>query len=63
MTNVPVHVGTDTYTSVAAAPDHACAIRSADQTLWCWGFDDFGELGLGGGGSDRPLRVAPTGAP
>ncbi len=32
------------WKSVSAGDDHACAIRN-DGTLWCWGGDNFGQLG------------------
>jgi alpha-tubulin suppressor-like RCC1 family protein len=32
--------------SVAADQFHTCAIR-ASSTLWCWGLDGYGELGIG----------------
>ena len=34
------------WTQVAPGRDHTCAIRS-DQTLWCWGLNEQGQLGLG----------------
>ena len=34
------------WTAVAAGELHTCGIR-VDQTLWCWGRNDLGELGLG----------------
>jgi len=60
---VPVQVDNNAWLTVAAGEHHACAIRRDDSALYCWGFDDFGELGLGGGGGDRPKRVAAPGAP
>jgi alpha-tubulin suppressor-like RCC1 family protein len=54
----PTLVDANRWTTVVAGDVHACAIAD-DGTLWCWGEDDFGELGLGGGGSDHPLRVVP----
>jgi alpha-tubulin suppressor-like RCC1 family protein len=43
----PVQVGTNTtWTTVSALNAHACAIRT-DGTLWCWGLNANGQLGLG----------------
>lgn len=44
-------------TSVAAGGLHSCAIR-ADQTLWCWGRNNFGQLGDGTKASSSvPVQV------
>ena len=37
---------TSGWASVTAADAHACAARS-DGGLWCWGYNQFGQLGLG----------------
>jgi alpha-tubulin suppressor-like RCC1 family protein len=36
--------------------DHACAIEG-DDSVWCWGNNDFGQLGAGGPGP-TPVRTA-----
>jgi alpha-tubulin suppressor-like RCC1 family protein len=36
----------DGWVSVTAGIDHTCALR-ADSTLWCWGRNDTGALGIG----------------
>jgi len=42
---------------VSAGSDHACALRD-DQSLWCWGAGDQGQLGNAGQhDSDHPVRV------
>jgi hypothetical protein len=53
---------TDTR-AVAAGDAHTCAL-AGDGTVSCWGGDDFGQLG-DGGGADRPspITVALAGAP
>jgi alpha-tubulin suppressor-like RCC1 family protein len=52
------------WTSVTAGDDHTCATRT-DSTLWCWGFDDAGQLGIGSKAQqDLPQQVttpAPAG--
>lgn len=43
----PQQVGTDaTWTSVTAGSIYTCGLK-ADQSLWCWGRGDLGQLGLG----------------
>jgi len=41
-----------------AAGEHATCAVGLDGSLWCWGHNSFGERGDGGGGRDRPVRVA-----
>lgn len=60
---VPVQVGTDTdWVSVSAAEMHSCAIKT-NGTLWCWGSNHRGQLGIGsidpvfGNGVDSPVQV------
>jgi alpha-tubulin suppressor-like RCC1 family protein len=56
----PVQVGTDTdWSSVSVGLSHACAIRNSG-TLWCWGNDDFDQLGIGGDGTmneSSPVQI------
>jgi alpha-tubulin suppressor-like RCC1 family protein len=58
----PVQIETDEplgFTAVAAGRTHTCAIR-ADRTLWCWGGNDFGQIGAGQPSATpvpRPTRV------
>ena len=49
--------------AVGAGDGHSCAIRK-DGTAWCWGNNDFGQLG-DGTTTDRtvPVAVAGTGLP
>jgi alpha-tubulin suppressor-like RCC1 family protein len=46
------------WTTVSAGALHTCATRS-DATLWCWGYNADGELGLGSitDGQDEPQQV------
>jgi alpha-tubulin suppressor-like RCC1 family protein len=57
--SVPVRVG-DSRAWASASPGrtHACAIRT-DGSLWCWGTNDSGELGLGRDHAEvfQPARV------
>ncbi len=57
--NVPTLVaGGNNWTSVSAGGNHTCA-RRASGRLFCWGFDDFGQLGNGApAGAATPAEVA-----
>ncbi len=54
----PRRVGLDTdWTEITAGEGHTCATR-ADESLWCWGWNTSGQLGLlDNSGRDRPARV------
>jgi len=41
-----LQIGTDLWLQIDAGINHTCGVKS-DQTLWCWGGNDRGELGLG----------------
>ena len=61
---VPVQVSAlgTAVVGVAAGSDHTCA-RVADSTLWCWGANDFGELGDGTTNMSLvPVQVSALGA-
>ncbi len=46
--NAPVAVSGDTaYMQYDLGDYHACAIRSSDFSLWCWGQNEYGQLGDG----------------
>lgn len=55
---MPVQVGLESdWVAVAVGSfRHACGLRS-DQSLWCWGRNDFGQLGLGSTGDPEPTPV------
>lgn len=43
-----VQVGTDSaFFQLSVGYDHACAIRASDNALFCWGRNDFGQVGTG----------------
>ena len=54
-TGSPIHIGSDLWTSVAAGYGHSLGVQS-DGSLWAWGLNDMGQLGLG----DNANRSAPT---
>ena len=45
------------WASVTAGFDHACATRT-DSTLWCWGSNQYGQLGLGKSSRELSLTQA-----
>jgi alpha-tubulin suppressor-like RCC1 family protein len=48
---------TTPWATVSAGGDHACATRT-NRTLWCWGNNAFGQLGLGNTTTEtRPKQV------
>ena len=52
----PVQVGTDAdWENIRPGSEYSCATRT-DHTLWCWGMNWFGQLGLG----DFVDRYIPT---
>lgn len=54
----PTRVGADSdWSSVTTGHDGGCAIK-AEGSLWCWGYNAYGELGTGHRGSKRvPTRI------
>lgn len=63
MQPTPMQVGLDTdWTTVALGDgDHACGLRSGG-SLWCWGRNDFGQLGVGLAGAPLPSATAVPGS-
>jgi alpha-tubulin suppressor-like RCC1 family protein len=57
----PVSTGTGlgTVVQIAGGLDHTCALAD-DGTVWCWGDNQWGQLGHGviGGAEDAPVQVA-----
>lgn len=51
----PLRVAMADWAAVDAGESHTCAIRN-DRTLWCWGQNDVGQLGVG----DTERRDLPT---
>src|SRR5262249_54066643 len=61
--SAPEHVGAGPWTRLSFGAFHACGIR-ADKSLWCWGDNTHGQLGLGttGGARDVPTAVSRGGS-
>jgi alpha-tubulin suppressor-like RCC1 family protein len=56
----PQHVGVETWTAVAGGDGHTCAIQSTG-TMWCWGRNTSGELGIGQAMTQAMMQLrAPT---
>jgi alpha-tubulin suppressor-like RCC1 family protein len=62
--NSPIEVTAlgSSVVSISAGQAHTCA-RKADGTLWCWGLNDAGQLGIGTTSNSLvPLQVSSLGA-
>lgn len=58
---LPRAIAGEQWRELAVGATHTCGIRR-DQSLWCWGGNDFGQLGQGAaaGAAASPLRVEPA---
>lgn len=52
----PPRIDPETFVSITAGDEHTCA-RKANGNIYCWGHNDYGQLGTGGGDSDRMAFV------
>ncbi len=60
-TNSPAAVGgTLRFRLVSASGEHVCALRREDSRAYCWGWNDFGQLG-DGSTTDRATPTAVAG--
>ncbi|MCH7735707.1 MAG: M20/M25/M40 family metallo-hydrolase [Chloroflexi bacterium] len=48
------------YTTVSAGSVHTCGLL-ADETAWCWGANNSGQLGVAAGSAPEPTALAVTG--
>ena len=46
-----------TATTIALGGYHSCTRRQEDNDLYCWGQNTYGQLGVGGGNRNRPIKV------
>ena len=57
--NVPTRVGTESnWLQIAGGDSHTCALKT-NGTLWCWGYNYYGQLGIGNSGSGSDKKI-PT---
>ena len=51
------HSHASDWAAVTAGEDHTCAVKT-DHSLWCWGYNSSGQLGIGVTGYfTTPLQV------
>ena len=51
--------GIPTVSQMSIGYNHACAVAREDRSVWCWGNNEQGQLGVDQGYAVRPERVAP----
>ena len=56
----PVKIGSGAWLSFTMGFGHACAVRSADRTLWCWGSNNYGQSGNGAAAGSPANVTSPT---
>ncbi|MFC1482442.1 hypothetical protein ACFL51_01410 [Myxococcota bacterium] len=45
---IPDHVlGPSYYVTISAGGAHSCAVSRSDSSVWCWGLNERGQLGIG----------------
>ena len=59
----PTQVGTDTNWNYISATYRSFFATKTDNTLWCWGDNDKGALGLNSEGGAANIRSSPTQIP
>ncbi|MBA3394972.1 MAG: hypothetical protein H0T89_20165 [Deltaproteobacteria bacterium] len=59
--SVPVAIAsTKTWQMVSTGVQYSCAIAADDASLWCWGYNGFGQIGDGTGANrSLPINIAP----
>jgi alpha-tubulin suppressor-like RCC1 family protein len=61
--NIPVQIMSSGVSSVALGGDHTCAVKT-DGSLWCWGRNNYGQLGDGhvhDPYSNTPVQIMSSG--
>lgn len=58
----PAQASDRTWSTFSTGMDHTCAIRASSHTLYCWGYNEDGELGNGTNTSPQttPTRVGTS---
>jgi len=54
----PEHIGTSrSWSTLVGGADHTCAYRT-DHTVWCWGFNGYGQVGDGSNADEhQPVKA------
>lgn len=57
---VPTRIGNDenAWLNISVGGYHTCGIHSADNSLYCWGGNEYGQLGDGTSGTDSDPTIA-----
>ncbi len=55
----PKRIGLDRVLRIAGGGEHFCALRD-DGTVWCWGYNGYGQLGNGGFDDPAEPSTVPT---
>lgn len=50
-------VGLGDVSAIGVGYSHSCAMKSTDRTVWCWGENQYGQLGRVGLDSTSPVQV------
>jgi alpha-tubulin suppressor-like RCC1 family protein len=59
---VPIAVsGARNYSTISAGYIHTCALAFPGGAAWCWGYNDYGQVGDGTKGTNRLIPVAVSG--
>src|SRR5205085_2222540 len=48
------------FAAIAAGGGTTCAIAKSDKSVFCWGANDFAQLGRGGADTDAHFAPAPV---
>jgi alpha-tubulin suppressor-like RCC1 family protein len=57
--STPQKLSVSGWLGPTAGHAHTCAIRASDATAWCWGYNEYGQLGTGGKASAASPAQVP----
>jgi alpha-tubulin suppressor-like RCC1 family protein len=62
--NTPIQIMSSGVVSVALGGNHTCAVKT-DGSLWCWGYNEYGQVGDGtngiGASKNTPVQIMSSG--